>query len=218
MSTKSANINKFISSLGKDVSRPARFEVEIPIPLKLIRYHKMMDRLTLRCESGEFPSVHLNTVERKIYGTTEKMPYLRMYSEITFNFIMSGDMSEKAFFDAWIETIIPRSSQNMLFKDEYASTITVKQFGVDGKVTYKNDLTKAFPVSIGSLSLDWSNETSYHRLPVTFSFFEVEPSGFDETVEEVIDSAVASGVNFLTDILSGSSDDWKMTNIASKMK
>lgn len=218
----SANITDFLSTLSKDVSRPSRFEVQIPIPLKLVTYRKMVDKLTMRCESAEFPSLNLQTFDKRTYGTTEKMPYLRQYNDVTFTFIVSGNMEEKKFFDAWVNLIIPRSSQNISFKDEYCTTITLTQFSVDGKEEYKINLTKAYPVSVGSLPLDWSNETTYHKLPITFTFFEIEPDGINDTIDEFVDSGVVSGVDMVSTaadwLFGSSSDDWKMENIATKLK
>ena len=104
----SASVSEFLASFKTDLARPARFDVEIPVPLKLIMYRNLGQRLTLRCETAELPSRTLATTERKIYGPTEKHPYLTTYNESTLTSMVSDDMMEKKFYDAWLIIINPK--------------------------------------------------------------------------------------------------------------
>lgn len=219
------NINDFRASLNKDVARPNRFEVVIPVPLKLLRYRSMTKTLTLRCEATEIPSVSIATNPREIYGTAEKLAYMKNYSDLNLSIICSGDMSERKFFDAWTNLIVPNSSKNPEYQDNYTTTITVNHYRVDDKLEYSFDITKAFPTYVGQQQLTWGATNQYMILPVTFSYFEVEPSSLKGYTTDIKDALVGNVVDIGESILSGvaagltgknsdANDSWKMSEIA----
>lgn len=221
----SKTLQAFRASLTNDVARPNRFEVIIPVPTKLLRYTDMVKRLTLRCESSEIPSVSIATNPREIYGTGEKLAYMKNYSDLNLSFICSGDMKERKFFDAWTNLIVPNSSKNPEYQDNYTTTITVNHYRVDGKLEYSFDITKAFPTYVGQQQLNWGTQNQYMILPVTFSYYEVEPSSLKGYITDLKDSLASNvvdiGETLLASIATGltgknsdTADNWRMTDIA----
>jgi hypothetical protein len=228
-----AQISNFLSSFTTDGARPARFNVQIPIPVKLLAWKNIARVLSFRCENAQLPSVTLETQTRKIYGPTEQQPYLRSYGTSDMTFIVTDSMDEKKFFDAWIQLINPNSSYDTNYKSDYITPITVNQFDVNDQITYSVSLIDAFPINISQLDLDWSNETSIHKLRVTFAYHTWEQNGIQSITSQITDSGVATGVQIITDILSsraqgsrfslfpsdletaGESDKWRMENVAS---
>ena len=78
-------------------------------------------------------------------------------------------MSEKEFFDGWMELINPSSTFIFKYKGDYVTDITVNQYDVTNTVSYSVNLVDAFPISVNQLDLDWSS-TDYHKLTVVFAF------------------------------------------------
>lgn len=165
-----SNINDFLASFKTDVARPNRFDVMIPVPIQLMAYYGTAKNLTFRCETAELPSVTYETFDQKIYGPTEKYPHQKNYNESTFTFMVSDDMSEKLFFDAWMELINPSSTYDFPYKRDYATEITVNQYDANGDISYSISLDDAFPVSVNQLDLDWGSVDSYHKLSVVFVY------------------------------------------------
>lgn len=228
MSDKS-HPNRFSSSLSTDVARPSRFEVIIPVPTKLLRYTSMVKRLTLRCETCTLPGLSLHTEDRSIYGTPEKIAYLKNHEDLDVTFICSGDMKEKMFFDAWMNLIVPNSSKNPEFQDNYTTTINITHYGVDNTKTYSVDVINAFPINVAPIEMSWDAKNQYMRLPVKFSYLETEPVDVRGYVTEVKNSFVSDVVDvgeaLLSSIVEGISgknsdtaDNWKMTDIAKRLK
>jgi hypothetical protein len=124
-----AQITDFISSFGKELARTDRFDVIIPVPIPLLLYRNTTRNLNLRCESAQLPSRSFATAEQK-FGTNpvEKHAYQSNYNESEMTFLVSGDMSEKIFFDSWMEYINPTLSFDFNYKDDYISTLTVNQY------------------------------------------------------------------------------------------
>lgn len=129
--------------------------------------------LALQCESAELPGKSLQTADVKIYGPTFKVPYQTQYQETTLNFICTNDFYERKLFDRWLEAIMPTDTNNLRFpkgsESRYMTTIKIAQYNEFVKQIYAVELIDAFPISIASQPLSWSDE-NFHRLSVQFSF------------------------------------------------
>jgi hypothetical protein len=169
------SIVDFIGSFKNDVAKPSRFEVSIE-PRNLVGLTPLNTSLTYRCETAELPSKTYSTLEQK-FGSNpiEKYPYQVQFNDLSLTFIVSGDMSEKKFFDSWMEKISPSSSYNMQYKDQYTASITIRQFNSLNQATYAIELIDAYPITVNQLDLDWSSE-GYHKLTVVFAYTYWEPS------------------------------------------
>lgn len=216
-----ANINDFLASFKTDVARPNRFDVMIPIPVQLMAYYGTAKNLTFRCETAELPSVTYETFEQKIYGPTEKYPHQKNYNESTFTFMVSDDMSEKVFFDAWMELINPSSTYDFPYKMDYVTEITVNQYDVKGNISYSISLDDAFPISVNQLDLDWSHVDGYHKLSVVF----VYKTWSNKSVTDLGIGLLTQGMSSLTSLATGamtssltkkggSKPFWDMTSVA----
>jgi hypothetical protein len=78
-------------------------------------------------------------------------------------------MSEKVFFDSWLELINPSLTFNFKYKNDYAVNMQVNQYDVTNNKSYSINLIDAYPISVNQLDLDWSN-TDYHKLTVVFAY------------------------------------------------
>jgi hypothetical protein len=164
-------ISAFKSSFRTDLARPSRFDVLIPVPFILIGSPIVDSRnLTYRCENTQLPGRTIATLDQKTYGPIEKFPYLATYNDIDLSFYVDDDMKQKYLFDAWLGYINTSSTNNYLYKDEYATTLTINQYNVSNQKTYSVDLFDAFPISINQMDLDWSNTDAVHKISVTFAY------------------------------------------------
>jgi hypothetical protein len=177
-----ANINSFVSSFTSDVARPSRFDVAIYAPTAISNYYGMLQSgpgLNLRCESANLPGRTFGTVEQKFGSNPSlKYPIHSSYNDMDLTFIVSGDMSERTFFDIWLEYINPTTTFDFNYKlgtglntnDGFAAPyIIVSQYDVNNNLTYAVQLYNAYPISVNQMDLDWSND-SYHKLTVAFAY------------------------------------------------
>ena len=153
------SISEFKSTFSKDLARPSRFDVNIPVPLTLIPYVLSARTLTYRCENAQLPGRTFETVTQKIGSNpVEKFPSLTTFNDIDLTFIVDDDMKQKTFFDRWLELINPTFNFNYQYKQNYATIITINQYDVTNTLSYSVDLFDAYPISMNQLDLDWSNE------------------------------------------------------------
>ena len=200
------SISTFKSSFTTDLARPSRFDVQFPIPLALFPYRNTSQQLTLRCEAAQLPSRTLATTEQKIGANpVEKYPYMSNYNEASMTFIVSDDMSEKNFFDAWIELINPSYSYNLGYKDDFVSTITINQYDVTNHKSYSINLIDAYPIVVNQLDLNWSS-TDAHKLTVVFAYTYWQNNSIQNLGQSLLQT-------LLSDVTSGLFSDSATTGI-----
>lgn len=205
-----ANINDFVSSFkDTELARPCNFDVALYPSTTLISTlfspsitGKALQAALIvkgrdfkfRCESAELPSRTFGIVEQKTYGPIERTPIQNSYDPITLTFICSDDMSEKYFFDLWMEAIsisnplglglgIASSLLNTVgvdigvgvrfdfqYKDNFTSTINITQYDLSGNPSYEVSLIEAFPYVVNQMPLNWNSNDNYHRVQVGFYY------------------------------------------------
>lgn len=164
------SLEEFKSSFTTDLARANRFEANIYVPLTLFSQLDVTSRnLSLRCETAQLPGRTIATMDRKTYGPIEKLPYISTYNDIDLTFILDGDMKQKYFFDAWLDKVNPKTTNNMNYRDQYSTSIIINQYDVANKLRYSVELIQAYPISINQLDLDWGSD-SPHKLTVTFVY------------------------------------------------
>jgi hypothetical protein len=191
------SINEFKSSFNKDLARSSRFDVSINIPLTMIPYFNSARRLNYRCESANLPGRTLSTTEQKTYGPIEKHPYLTTFTDLQLMFIVDDDMSQKVFFDAWLNYINPQYNNNFRYKNNYATIITINQYDVTNKLSYSINLYDAFPISMNQLDLNWSND-GFHKLSVDFAYTYWQNNSIQALGMHLVDAGINSVVSALT--------------------
>lgn len=185
------SIADFKASFSKDLARPSRFDVDVPIPLGMIPYLGYSRKLNLRCENAQLPGRSIATFSRKIYNIDEKFPYQTNFDDITLTFIVGDDMKEKLFFDAWLDWINPSLNFNMKYKRDYSVALTVNQYDVTNKLTYSVDLFDAYPIAVNPLDLDWSSD-GYHKLSVTFAYTRWKNNSLEALAMDAIENTIAA--------------------------
>jgi hypothetical protein len=190
-----SNINDFVSSFKKDVARPNRFDVTIPAPIPLIQYLSTSRNLSLRCENAQLPSRTFATADQK-FGSNpiEKHAYQSNYNESEMTFIVSDDMSEKIFFDAWMEYINPTITFDFNFRNDYISTLQVNQYDLENNLVYSVNLIDAFPIAVNQLDLDWSND-GYHKLTVVFAYRYWQNNSFQALGSSLLQAGISNVLN-----------------------
>ena len=190
-----SNISSFLGSFKGDIARPNRFDVTINAPIPLLPYIATSRNLTFRCESAQLPSRTFATTDQKFGANPiEKHAYQSNYNESEMTFIVSDNMSEKIFFDAWMEFINPTISFDFNYRNDYISTLQVNQYSVDNKLTYSVNLIDAFPVSVNQLDLDWSNE-GHHKLAVVFAYRYWQNNSIQALGSSLLQAGISSVLN-----------------------
>lgn len=195
------DLNGFRSSLNKDLAIPSDFRVVITPPGSILPLMSAGE-LAFRCESTTLPGRTLATSDLRIYGPTEKFPYQSTYDDINMTFICSSSMAERTFFDGWLELINPSSKWNFEYKENYVTTIEIDQFDRQFNKPYKVKLIDAYPIAVSAMDVDWSNNSTYHKLNVTFAYTSWERLPLD-TIDYAVEGQKPNGYNLAAIIQAG---------------
>lgn len=171
-----ANISNFISKFPKEFARPYNFSVVIT-GINSIVSGVTSESLSFRCEASELPSRTFSLVEQKTYGPVQYFPVQNFYEKVNLTFLCSDDMSEKIFFDSWMDQI-SNSTQGVNggvrfdfnYKNTYSTTVQIIQYDLTGNESFKVNLYEAYPISVHPMKLDWGASNEIHKLNVTFVY------------------------------------------------
>lgn len=186
-STKSPALSDFLVDIqSRGVSHSSLFEVQFSVPLGITKvmqqWRPSFDPriLPVRCEMAELPGQQLMTSDNKTYGPTYKMPFQVMYNEMNLSFIVSSNMDERYFFDAWMG-LIKTDSDNYGYYNDFVVPLTITQFDTAGNGVYRVRLINAFPTAVTPLTLNWQ-DSDVHKLSVTFAYERFEPIGMEPVI------------------------------------
>lgn len=90
------------------------------------------EALSLQCEIAELPGRTLATIDQRHYAFINKIPFFNVYSEITLTFYCTGNMSERIFFEDWMNLAIPSMSGLVSYESaaDYKRPVQIIQYGL----------------------------------------------------------------------------------------
>lgn len=210
---KQPQISKFLNSFKKtELARPCNFDViitpsifsvaqnvvgaSVPGKIFMTKLFKEGEKFRTKCMATSLPERGFGLADAITYGPTNKFPIQHSLGQISLEIICSDDMSEKKFFDTWLEIISPMNELTPLvgladelleasslgidigvgvrydfsYKDDYACEVEINQYDLKGEKSYTVVLKEAFPYFVGSLPLNWGNSSDFHRFSVNFAY------------------------------------------------
>lgn len=201
MAPKIANLSDFIDQFKEDLARPCNYTVTINQPYKWddfgkqftgktsdfnIQTKEIRRRLEFACEAAELPGRAFAIVDQKTYGPIEQYPIQNAYNKMNLSIMCSSDMSEKKFFDYWMELICRSNITNQYasayninsnavtfdfeYKSNYVCDVFIDQRDLMTNVVYRSILSDAFPVECHAMPLSWKATDDYHRVNVTLAY------------------------------------------------
>lgn len=130
-----------------------------------------MDYITFAAQSTSIPATNLTTSEHMSTTHTVKYPYNRLLDDHTITFISTQrGFLERRFFETWINNIIAPDTNTLRFRSEYATNIEIIQANLQGDPIYFKVLESAYPINIGSQTLDRSALDAIQTFEVTFTY------------------------------------------------
>lgn len=175
------------------VAKSHSWEVIIYLPKgavnKKFMNQKGVERISIACETIDFPSNSFTVAEKKIEQQLNKIPTLAIKNDISITFRLSEDMFEKKFFEEWRTLIQDPVTRRYGYLDDYSTTIDLIQYSTrennEGKLekVFATKLYSAYPIDISSIQGDQSLANNYFKQTVTINYQDydtmdiVEPFG-----------------------------------------
>ena len=163
--------------LNRDLARANLFEVTISPPAGLSGFADDPRIVSMLCDSTSLPSQKILTKRHTIYGETEVRPYSVDYGGIlNLTFLLDADMNVRDFFDAWLDLVVNRQSNNVSYQSKYIGGLRVAQLkSKEHAESYAAEFTEAFPIAVNLLPVDNNQSNIVHRMDVTFEYRKWNP-------------------------------------------
>ena len=190
------DIVNFRSALAnRGILKPNKYQVRTYLPRGIGGAHMDTVRdMELFGEMAEIPSMSLMTGEvmRYGYGAVEKRPFAPMYGTCTVSFIADADGDILEFFKAWHNLIVAGDARGgintpnadspgaftyeLSYKTDYVTDLELMIYRDvinPGTLVKTVTLRDAYPYGFGQTKLEWADNNTYLRIPVTFTFTDV---------------------------------------------
>ena len=144
------------------------------MPLGLNNSADLRD-LSLMIEAVPLPTKSISGQDKFIYGTNYQMPYRQAFTEIAMTFYCTNSMTEKTFFDRWLNRIIDPITGDLKFYDNYTCNILIQKFdktaaSYNSRAVYEIELHKVWPSIVAEIQLSHAGGSEIAKLPVTFQY------------------------------------------------
>lgn len=193
-------------------ANPNRFKVHILPPVagrRELTFAINSQFVSFSCINAVLPGKNFLSSERKIKGPFTKIPYAKAYENVTLSFLVSQNMQEKTFFNAWQDLIMDEETHELNYYDEYVSTIRIQQLDKSLNSIYEVELKEAYPVSISALTLDAASQNEIHKLDVTFAYYKWVDIAFSNFLPLPIKipnySGIVDAISGITNLTTGHS-------------
>lgn len=177
-------VNEFLSSLAKTgIAKQSLFEVVIHPPSNIVAGdgNTLPDarHLSMRVESVDIPGRTAQTIDYTTdFGPMRKIPYQAMYGDISTIIVLSADMRERLFFEAWQDKMLgyhrvdgPHKGRSFTagYYSEYIGNLVIKTYDEKGDQTFLCSLEECYPAIINPMNSNWGSQ-DIHKLAITWYY------------------------------------------------
>jgi hypothetical protein len=176
-------VDAFLSSISKTgVAKAHSFEVIInPPTIPNVAGQTQPDarHLAMRIETVDFPGRTAMTSDYTTdFGPIRKIPYSAMFGDITTQIVLSDDMREKTFIEAWQDLMVgnhrlkgpnEKDAWTTGYYDSYVGNMIIKQYDDKGDESYMCSLEECYPAIMAPINGNWGS-SDIHKLPVSWYY------------------------------------------------
>ena len=174
-----ASIDYFKQNFLKyGLAKPSRYRVEFANVQDGGRSQSRQD--IMPAETVTLPTRSFIVKEEQWFGPKRDIPVGNNYAgDVVITFPVSGDQSERTFFEGWMDEIVPPhmgvvggdgEQYNWLSTIASSTTMKIKTLNELNEVTSTYTLHEAYPNNIFPISLGANMFNDYTRLQVSFRY------------------------------------------------
>ena len=182
------NISEFKSQLNAKggPARTAHYLVRITQPSGLVGSSTInVDDLTFFCDSAQLPGVSFGTdnIKHSGYGVQEARPYEVLFEPFSTTFIGDSQGRILQYFHDWVKYInnFPIESSGGIggtsnrrntfsYPVDYYTRVQVLTYDNTGEQIKQYTLENAYPVTVGTVDVNWNNMDGLVSIPITFQY------------------------------------------------
>ena len=196
------SIGDFSQALTYGGARANLFKVTIPTPSALdLDGHSgsgagtSSNKFQLNAKAATIPPSTIEPVEVPFYGRTFRLPGGRTFDDWETTVTNDEDFRVRDWMEQWSDAINGHSTKQSKNKS-YAVDASVEQYSMNGDLIRKYIMIKAWPHTIGEITLDWSENGTIEEFPVTWAFDWWESAAMKEKTTDEMNAEVTPHIKF----------------------
>lgn len=162
-----SDISKFSAAIKKNgVAKSSHFICDIAPPRFMIQSTGTFAKETIPfyVQTAAVPEIALLTQGVNDTGLTREVVYDKGYGELTLSFFCDQNMMIKAFFDAWIHTVVHSKYGKFMYPESYyAENLHINILDSAKNTSYIVSLKNAYPKIVDDIVL-----SSDSKAPISF--------------------------------------------------
>ncbi len=178
MANLPSNINELVTNItNSGLAYSNRYEIDIAFPRRHpSRDNQALRSMLVRCDSVIIPGRSLSTTPYRFYGPARNMPYEPIYSgEMNLSIILSADMRERNFFEAWLNSIVNPVNFKFAFYDDYVTNMGITVIDKSDIPAARFIVEEVYPKSIGDIQMGYDRENDFLKMETTLCFRKYYP-------------------------------------------
>lgn len=175
----SFNIQRFKSEgLNQGGARPSLFEIELTFP-GAVTGPFVAQKGRFVCSASQLPASLIGEVRAPYFGRFIKLKGDREFQDWPVTVMNDEDFLLRDAFERWqnLENYLESNIMDPAFAGEaYKVDMAIHQFykagdpGSDGEISRTYRMHGAWPVTVGAIVVDWSDQNRIEMFDVTFAY------------------------------------------------
>ena len=164
------NITEFQGQLTGGGARPNLFQVTIDNPVDRGSFLKT----SFMVQAAQIPEATLGQATVNYFGRQVKLAGNRTFPDWTVTIMNDEDFLVRDGMERWSNAINGLESNlrsaALATTAQYKTNATVTQFGKQGNPIRTYNFVGIFPITVGSITLDWGTNDAVETFDVTFAY------------------------------------------------
>lgn len=186
MNKSDLQLQKFITEMRNGISKPNRYRIAFNLPRgvndKTANLESQVGKIqsnqgkynstgavNIMCHTAVMPERMLQVYEQKQMIVPYRVPYTQTYNPVSCTFYADSTLNTRRYFEIWQNAVVNVHDNTLNFYSEFTSDIIIYALDSEGNETYGVKLIEAYPMSLSSVDLSYSNGNA-QNITVSFSY------------------------------------------------
>lgn len=168
----SADIYEFLANFGGGGQRPNRYEVVVTFP-NGIGSVQDSTKIMFTCKASGIPASSMGVAVVPYKGREIKLPGDKVWDDWNVSVLLDTDFLARGVFEDWHDGLLGFESN--VTRSDWIDPINcfgsaiVTALGRDDEVTATYNITGIFPVNVGEIGLDYSDNNNVAMQQISFA-------------------------------------------------
>jgi hypothetical protein len=158
----------YLKNTFRDFARANLYKVEFILPITST--HLVSTEMTVK--SVNLPSFDIGKLEIKRCGERVVLPTTQNYGDLQMTILCDDRYSQRKLMHSWVKRVVYDTDTNIYHPIHTILSCKIRIRQLDNKFNtiFTGEFNRAWPVSIGEVTLSSDNDSQLVEFPATFSY------------------------------------------------